>query len=70
MLYTDGNLSAETYQLRQIARKKIAVALQSIEYKTELLVDDFVKRLTPDTNGICGLMDTTRFERVEKSAST
>jgi RND family efflux transporter MFP subunit len=23
-----------------------------------------------DTNGICGLMDTTRFERVEKSAST
>ena len=47
MLYVQGNLRAEENALRQIARKKINFALQSIEEKTARLVDSLLKKLTP-----------------------
>lgn len=47
MLYVEGNLRVEDNAFRQIARKKINVAIQSIEQKTEKLLDLWLKKLTP-----------------------
>lgn len=47
MVYVEGNLRVEENALRQIARKKVNVAIQSIEQKTTRLVDSLLTKLTP-----------------------
>ena len=47
MLYVQGTLHAEDHALRQIARKKVNIALQSIEQKTTRLLDSLLNKLTP-----------------------
>lgn len=63
MLYVEGNLRVEENALRQIARKKVNTALQSIEQKTARLVNSLLDKLTPQIESaftIDGLLEAIR----------
>jgi len=63
MLYVEGNLRVEDNALRQIARKKLNAALQSIEQKTAKLIGSLLKILTPQIESrftIESLLETIR----------